>query len=539
MAVKSVRPILILLFVGVVLAGGIELRRWTWENTRHLRFQRDIVNGFHWGSETLIEARRLGPAKSGPVSWTNFFRGYLALYDRVKREAFDKQYHLDYPPLRLLVMSIWAKNVQKEFPGVEDGTPDYVEPLLEMNLVCEALAAVAIFLIVRLWLNRTAGRTGSRFLHALPPDSRGWICGLAAATAAWLDPSLILDAHGWPQWDVWLLPFYLFAVLAGLKNRWFWCGCILAVGAMLKGQLLLVTPFFLLWPLWQKKWMRALCVLFGFGLTMALLVSPWLLRNPTAWIIVGVIGVVAAICLYRLPLRQAGPWLAGTIAASVFVVGGLTGGSFAWLEIGLLYGSEHYPYLYISSCYNLPSLLADVGCSLKQPFWSAGIGPLHFAINLQWTLRTLYLIALALCALGATRHERGRDPRLLIAIAAPWLAMFALLGQMHERYLMWGVVVCAVAWGVSVRMILVNLVLSAASTAMIVHVMLMDKKLDAMRPMVDLLDHARPYGSWIVLACVAFYFREVLSTRVPTFCSDRTRSAQPASLTLAPAPEQA
>ena len=350
---------------------------------------------------------------------------------------------------------------------------------------------------------------------------------------------MILDAHGWPQWDVWLLPFYLFAMLAALKNRWFWCGCLLAVGAMLKGQLMLVAPFFLLWPLAQRKWMRALDVLAGFGVTIALLVSPWLLTNAYAWIIVGVIGGAVAIGLRRLPLRQSGPWLACAIAVSVFVVGGLTGGSFAWLEIGLLYGSEHYPYLYISSCYNLPSILADLGCSLKEPFWSSQVGPLYLAVNLQWTLRILYLVALGLCALGATRHQQRRDPRLLIALAAPWLAMFALLGQMHERYLMWGVVACAVAWAVSLRMILLNFILSAASTAMIVHVMLMDKKLDAMRPMVGLLDQVRPYGSWIVLACVAFYFREVLSTRVPTFRRERASSPQPASLTLAPAPEQA
>ena len=56
---------------------------------------------------------------------------------------------------------------------------------------------------------------------------------------------MILDAHGWPQWDVWILPFYLFAALAALKNRWFWCGCLLALGAMLKGQLLFVAPLFL------------------------------------------------------------------------------------------------------------------------------------------------------------------------------------------------------------------------------------------------------------------------------------------------------
>ena len=53
--------------------------------------------------------------------------------------------------------------------------------------------------------------------------------------------------------------------------------------------------------------------------------------------------------------------------------------------------------------------------------------------------------------------------------------MFALLGQMHERYLVWGAVVSAVALGVSVRLSIIHFIISAASTAMIVHVMLVDK----------------------------------------------------------------
>ena len=93
---------------------------------------------------------------------------------------------------------------------------------------------------------------------------------------------MILDAHGWPQWDVWILPFYLFAALAALKNRWFVCGCLLATGAMFKGQLLFVAPFFVLWPLWQKRWNRALRVLAGFISTAALIASPWLLHTPAA-----------------------------------------------------------------------------------------------------------------------------------------------------------------------------------------------------------------------------------------------------------------
>ena len=70
--------------------------------------------------------------------------------------------------------------------------------------------------------------------------------------------------------------------------------------------------------------------------------------------------------------------------------------------------------------------------------------------------------------------------------------MFALLGQMHERYLVWGAVVSAVALGVSVRLSIIHFIISAASTAMIVHVMLVDKKLDPTLRAIDVLHGIRP-----------------------------------------------
>jgi hypothetical protein len=202
----------------------------------------------------------------------------------VKRKAYENDYRLDYPPLRLLLMSIWARQVRSDFPEADNGHPKHIKPLLNANLACELISAVAIFLLVRLWVHRASGATGSRFLHRVPAESRAWICGLAAASVAWLEPSMILDTHGWPQWDVWILPFYLFAALAASTKRWFLCGCLLAAGAMLKGQLLLVAPFFVLWPLWQKRWTRALRLLAGFASTTAVVVSPWLLRTLGAFV---------------------------------------------------------------------------------------------------------------------------------------------------------------------------------------------------------------------------------------------------------------
>ena len=501
-ASEFARRVLLASFIVVLFLGGVQLRRWTGDKTRHVRFQHDIVNGFYWGSETLAEGRRLSSDKAAN-SWTAFCRGYFALYDRVKREAYENDYRLDYPPLRLLVMAIWAKQVRGEFPGVADGHPKLVNPLLKVNLLCELISAAAIFLLVRLWVRRSSSVTRSPFLRALPPQRRAAICGLAAASVAWLEPSMILDAHGWPQWDVWILPFYLLAALAALKNRWFCCGCLLAAGAMLKGQLLFVTPFFVFWPLWQKRWARTLCMIAGFAATAALIVAPWLLCDAAAWIVVALVAGLSSLFFLCSGSRHAGVWIAGIIACAVFLIGALNGGSFAWLQIGFLYGSEHYPYLFISSCYNLPWLLSDFGWSLKDPFWSLNLGSLHFALTLQWTLRLLYLGALALSAYGAARHTRNRDPRVLIAIAAPWLLMFALLGQMQERYLLWGAVVSTVALGVSFRLSIIHFIISAASTAMIVHVMLIDKKLESTLRAIDVLNDIRPYASGLVLVCVA------------------------------------
>src|SRR5258705_3975778 len=223
-------------------------------------------------------------------------------------------------------------------------------------------------------------------------------------------------------------------------------------------------------------------------------------------------------------------WITGITALAVFVTGVLDGGSFAWLQLGFIYGSEHYPYLFISSCYNFASLLAEAGWSLKDSLFSAHVGSFHFDLTLQWALRLLYLVALALCARGATRHLQNRDHRALIAIAAPWLLMFALLGQMHERYLMWGAVVSAVALGVSIRLSIVHFIISVASMAMIVHVMLIDKKLDATLRAIEVLDGIRPYASVLVLVCVALCSWDAFGWRIPAFRRGLAKTATAHSL---------
>jgi hypothetical protein len=117
--------------------------------------------------------------------------------------------------------------------------------------------------------------------------------------------------------------------------------------------------------------------------------------------------------------------------------------------------------------------------------------------------------------------------------------MFALLGQMHERYLVWGAVVSAVALGVSVRLSIIHFIISTASTAMIVHVMLVDKKLDPTLRAIDVLHSIRPYASVLVLVCVAFYFWDALGWGIPAFRRGAVKTATAPSLSLGAEPEEA
>ncbi len=152
-------------------------------------------------------------------------------------------------------MSIWARQVRAKFPGAEDGTPEYVEPLLNVNLLFELVTAAGIFLLVRRGVRRSSGATDSGLLHRLAASrerlglrfGRGQR-GLARTLAHPRRPRLAtMGLSGFCH-------FIFFAALAALTRRWFWCGCLLAVGGMLKGQFLFVAPFFIFWPLWQKRW---------------------------------------------------------------------------------------------------------------------------------------------------------------------------------------------------------------------------------------------------------------------------------------------
>ena len=506
------------LAVAALLLTGLQIRSWTWTRTEALRFEWDIRNGFHWGERALRQGEQVTgetlAAADRWQSWRIFATGYLTLYDAVEREAENRQYGLDYPPLRLLAMSLWAKSVRAAHPEAHiPKAEEYAQPLLRFNLLCEALAALAMFLLVRHWVQRDGGRTVPIFAQSLPPEWHGWTRGALAAAFVWLNPSIILTSHGWPQWDVWILPLYLFAALCASTQRWFWCGFLLAIGGMLKGQLLIVAPFFVLWPLFQRNSAGAVRVLFGFAVSLALLLSPWLLNDAADWLLFAVVvGCAGTLLFVWAPARARLPIALGVTASlAAFVIGLMRGGSFGWLRVGFMYGADLPKQLLggtgivAGACYNFPSLLATRGVSLKDTLFELNLGTMTFGLTVQWALRVVYFCGLAGCAVWAARRARADDAKALLAIAAPWLLMLALLGQMRERYSLWGAAATAVTVALSMRLSVLHLIFSLLSTAMIVQVMLGEKQFDPSPQVLDFLDAQHVVAAWIFLTCAALY----------------------------------
>ena len=620
----------------VVALVGLDLRSWAWDQTEPIRFVQDINNAFRQGSRTADV-------------------GYVERYDNEAAAPFLRSWtQLDYGPGRLAVATLWAGWVRSHVPPPpyevahpatdqwrtefytyarqRHLTRQLCAPLLRLNLTGEALSAAAMFLLVR----RFTSVGGTR-------PARGAVLGLISASVFWLDPALIWNAHCWPQWDSWLLPFLLWATLAAACDWWFAAGALIGLGAMFKGQTLFASVWFLLWPLFRLQWgaMARWCA--GMATAVAAVTGVWAMRtpgrvvgflyepghaNPVAvrWVIdaavafvviavavrgratwarwitgggwprwlerdpspgrvaggvglliaslaVAAAGLAAAIVLtpastaagtasvafaivalvsaawlagcvpqrwvdaaadapwvtsvavrvilggaglaivglplwrggwaggprvvgsvvtlvavlWWVPARSVGVVAAAWVAGAVLLCVPLFGGSGEWFHVGIATGTTARPGLSNGPNNNLPNLLEDVwGWRLEDPTVTLPPGPTAdhvaaflstidkhadgppppgtpVALPLKYLLVAIWSVMTAAAASGAARHGRDRDPRFLLAVAAPWVAMFAVMGQMHQRYLLWGAALTSMAVVVSPGLLVLHLLLSVLS----------------------------------------------------------------------------
>ncbi len=474
---------LMLLSGSVWAAGyGIQLRHEMWDATKPVRFVPDMENAWNWGSRASSE-------------------GYVDLYDRVVAEHPDGNYGLDYVPLRLAVMTVWAGERRAGGATEWRGSWAFNAPLMRFNMVCDAVACAAMAWMVFIVLRR-AGK------GAL------WAGGMGLGTAAllWLNPAVHVSGYGRPTWDIWILPFFLVSALCTVSRQWFLAGATLAVGTMFKGQMSGMVAFFLIWGLVAGGPRGVVSLLGGLVFGAAVLLSPWLLsyrpaagygggqavldgvwgrklaRAGRAGVGGGVVAVMAGFVAghvltrsfrqRRLDRRRRGmsvrarfPWrwavpvallVAGAVAFSRVPFGH---GSMAWYEVSFRYGADKFPALDTGGSASLANLLQS------RYGWTPN--SLVFGLIKMKPLLTLVFAAcLVPLAVFAGVHQRRRTPRVLLTLPAVWICFFTFMPLMHERYLLWGAACASAALPISPGLTLLGLALSAASYVMTLRVML-------------------------------------------------------------------
>lgn len=423
------------------------------------------------------------------TDWRYFLPAYVELYREVIREHPDGQYDLDYTPARLLADALWVRHERLVYPHVRQWQRQYSfnAPLLWLNTACELLAALGAFLLVRHWvwrgtlssggrgadLPRSAGRLERApwnphrriivdwppLAHQFPVPSRAWVLGIVAALLIWLNPAILYDAHVYPQWEVWLLPSFFFAAWLASRGNWFLAGLVVPIGLLLKGQLSIVLPVFILWPFFQGRWRSCMWFIAGLVLAAVVLLSSWLIHLD-----------------------------------------------FGWLTVGFVYPTHHWQRMG-GDTDNLPAILESFGWSLSDPLFSLPFWRQHRQqITVKTLLVSIYVVSLLLCAWGLARKSRRNDPAFLIAISAPWILMFTLLTQMNDRYLLWAAAATATTVALSLGWGLLHLLISAIATSMIVRTMLTFFKTNSDYPRLShFLLGLHPGISWAVVLSAAIY----------------------------------
>jgi hypothetical protein len=394
-------------------------------------------------------------------------RGWVATYENLYRDQGPQgDFDMDYPPMRLLVMTLFTWHVQTNYPGITAyprtpqrvfdpdrnqsivATMDICQPLLMTNMVCEGISALAIFVLVWLWMER---RPASSPIGDMA-DSSAW-------RSRWGDPMLLAPVvifgiarlvrpHlGWQMplpddissspidvrissvgWWVFLLLRYISVVcLARFLPRPFrapMCAMVAATMAWLNPSSL---PDDFGWPQWD-------CWLPPFFLVAAILVTvDWWIA---AGILLGVGCMFKGQLLFVSPVLILCPLLAGWPGRFFRILAGLIAGAgmvvWPWLVTNL--SAERWVFLAFITAAFFCLLSATRGF-----MWQEGRDAWRrFAMDLPATLsQTIlwtagaFLLAVGCLIFVLIVHHGAPAVVALLALAifvVPWVLPRRLLG---------------------------------------------------------------------------------------------------------------
>jgi hypothetical protein len=374
--------LILIFYVGRVGKIGIDLRNDFWDYWQNNRFYGDVNSALRHGQHVLGEAEDLAqkdPPNPGGLTieqpgpglfdaprspsiilhrwhdlrpvYGQIYRGWVATYDNLVRDVSSDDYQMDYPPLRSLVMTLWAWKVKAEYPSINQfpqgrepllnpytqhrqfAAPEIVHPLLMCNMFFEGVSSIAIFLLVFIWVRRDdrnsvaslswRSRWGDPML--LTPSILLGIFTLLAPHIRF-DSALPNPSTSPIDQRVIVVSWWIFLVLRFLSvvslARFLPPPFRAIACALVAGTLAWINPASILdsfgWPQWEA-W------LLPFLLIAAVLVSlDWWL---TAGLVLGVGCMFKGQLLFLCPVLVLAPLFAGWPIRFLRIVTGLTAGA--------------------------------------------------------------------------------------------------------------------------------------------------------------------------------------------------------------------
>jgi hypothetical protein len=144
---------------------------------------------------------------------------------------------------------------------------------------------------------------------------------------------------------------------------------------------------------------------------------------------------------------------------------------------------------------------------LKTP--DGGIG-----LPLKYLLVSVWVVSVILCSIGAAMHDRNRSPRFLAAIATPWIMFFAVMVQMHQRYLLWGASLTAATAILSPGYAVLHIFLSIVAVSQEMQSMMNDSRYQN-NAVYEFIQNCHPGITWAVLLTAGIFLYTSLKRERP------------------------
>lgn len=270
-----------------------------------------------------------------------------------------------------------------------------------------------------------------------------------------------------------------------------------------------------------KHWApyAVLAAIIGVVVAGGLVLWPYSAQPPGTRLAIVLLLAAIAIIPWLLPQGRGNwpwaalTWLAAAVGVAIWIAAFALGGDFSWYRNGYSHVSPAEQRLVAEpgSLSNLPALLADRYHWKLHDSVTTPPTQIHLAftdgvttVDLRVLLWMIYWASLVLCAIGAAIHSRRNDPRLLVALAAPWILLPTLTAPASVRDLALPAAVATAVVGASVGMGLLSVLFALLATGMTAHLLLRsDPSRSAL--IFDVLNRSWPDLGWMMLLVAAVF----------------------------------